>query len=108
MSRAQYKVGDYTVAFGVDHTPMGAFWQVFKNGECVVEGDALFGVQVHEPELFDPVSGFPDGALKFVAQLREAWSPQTCNFTEEQVIGLAKTFGPLPDGFERKVRELWD
>lgn len=73
MGRAQVSNDKYTFAFGVDHTPMGCFIQVWEKaakGENPemdamdapqIDADEMFGIRVHNktldrnPNLFDVV-----------------------------------------------------
>jgi hypothetical protein len=111
MSRATFTSEKFVFAFGVDHTAMGTFFQIwykYYHGENSaspdVEADSLFGVVItreefvkeHAPEAWDYVQKIKAAGLKGK------------NLTEEDIIAVGKGLGITNPNFEKKVYELWD
>lgn len=98
MSRASFSNDKYTFAFGVDHTPMGCFFQIWERaaegeiplldetGSPQVEADELFHLDVKN-----------DKTLERNPALTRALEPlrQTSRYlrNEETIIGIGKALG---------------
>jgi hypothetical protein len=110
MSRAVVNNEKYRFAFGVDHTPMGCFFQVYEKaakGENPeldetdtphIDADEMFGLRInHLPTLErNPVLAKQIKRLSYEpAYLR----------TEETIINIGKVLG---FDIAKRVYELWD
>jgi len=113
MSRATVSNDKYKLAFGIDHTPMGCFFQLYEKaakGECPeddetdrpqIGADEVFGLDIANPKTLErnPKLAFifKDWTTKerIVSYLR----------TEKYVIEIGKA---CDLDIEKKVYELWD
>lgn len=103
MSRASETNARYTMAFGVDHTPMGCFFQVYEKDHETEEGgpgvqaDELYGVKIEDKGILErnPTLAKRIGEINDLAMLRD----------EAVIAGVGKALGL---DVERKVYELWD
>ena len=105
MSRESVSNDRYTLAFGVDHTPMGCFFQLWEKaakgedpesdgmGQPQIQGDEHFGMAVHNPNTVRRNREL-ETALRYVT-LRN----------EETVIKIGKACGL---NVVREVHELWN
>lgn len=110
MSRKSVSNDKYTMAFGVDHTPMGAFFQIWElaaEGENEemdgmeapqIDCDELFGLRVHPPTLNR------NRPLKEALRVFEQ-SPKAAVRTESAVCEVAWSLG---FNINKDVYELWD
>lgn len=118
MSRKSVSNVRYTLAFGVDRTPMGTFVQVFDktwkdNNEYdspIVEVDALFGIQVYNQDLVDAneqlssvVKMLEDDFSKYKLEHKEY-----PNLAENDIICVAKSLNLCDDNLPKTIHELWD
>ncbi len=116
MSRYQVSNERYTFAFGVDHTPMGTFFQIWDKkierdeyDTPHAEYDALFGLQIHHVAVVAT-----NQPLRFLLQLyEEVWEQakqegRGTNLTEGMILDCAYALGWQIETLERKVHELWD
>lgn len=104
MSRKTIRTCEYSLSFGVDHTPMGCFFQLYEttakgeNPEAdeydtpQVEADELFGLKIHNPKTLDRNP-----------KLREALGYRTLR-NEEAIINIGKACGL---DVAKDVYELW-
>jgi len=106
MSRKQVRNPRYTFAFGVDHTPMGCFFQVWENvakGENPeadefdtpqVEADEMYGLRISNAKTLERNPALAR-LLNSVAALRN----------EETVIAIGTALGFK---VSKEVYDLWD
>ncbi len=108
MSRRTASNDRYTMAFGVDHTPMGCFFQIWEKvaeGEHPeqdemdapqIEGDELFGIRAHNPNTMT--------RNRALGATIEGLAKTTLR-NEKTIIALGKSLGL---SIEKDVHELWD
>lgn len=111
MSRYVINNEKYTMAFGVDHTPMGAFFQLYENAAAGEDPDAdeteqpqidcdeMYGLRIHNQKTLDRNPKLASAIKVFVDHARNAVR------TEEHVINLGKACGL---DIEQAVFKLWD
>src|SRR5436305_1420994 len=110
MSRAVVNNDKYRFAFGVDHTPMGCFFQIYEKaakGENPeldetdiphVDADEMFGLRVnHTPTLAR------NPAL--TQQIKRLCYEPARLRAEETIIGIGRVLG---FDITKQVYELWD
>lgn len=122
MSRATFTNAKYTFVFGVDHTPMGTFFQVYDRGipkddedTPHFEYDALFGPRGDKrPEVTEALNS--NGKLfRVIDEFKKMWPTNkergTTNLGVQHIVEVARALGftkPDIDVIQRKAYELWD
>lgn len=108
MSRAAESNDRYILAFGVDHTPMGCFFQLFETAaegenpegdemdQPQIDADEMYGIRVHNPKTLErnPTLGY----------LIPKLTKQSLR-NEETIIEIGKACGL---DVAKRVYELWD
>ena len=110
MSRARFSNDKYSFVFGVNHTPMGCFFQVWElaaEGELPdqddtdmpqVEADEMYGLSVSNTRTLER-----NPALKRALEKLSKSSKYLRN--EETIIDIGKSLGFY---VSKMVYELWD
>ena len=116
MSRTQVRNQRYTLAFGVDHTPMGPFLQIwdalFKDDydSPLVDIDSMFGVRIKSQENLDANPRLAE-LVSTISQMYKDFKKQQGvypNLSTEAVLMVAGVLGLRGPALERQVYELWD
>lgn len=114
MSRAQYQSDRYTFAFGVDHTPMGPFLQLWDKDLPIdeydtphIDIDAMYGIRIADPSVLNN-QALDAAVQKIAAGFR---FPTHVNMSARHVVSVLKALDfPWQEhgDIERKIYELWD
>lgn len=106
MSRAQVENDRYKFAFGVDHTPMGCFFQIW---EKAAEGEVPEMDETDTPQVeADEMCGWRISNVKTLERnpvLAKALAPFGNLRNEETVIAIGKAMG---FDVSKEVFMLWD
>ena len=103
MSRREAGNADYQIVFGVDHTPMGCFFQIYESivkddEQPQIRFDELYGLTVNEPKTLERNS-------KLDRVIRTLRDNNDYIRNEEILIAIGKALGL---DIEKDVFELWD
>lgn len=119
MSREQMSNDRYTFAFGVDHTPMGCFlqlWEKKAEGEDEeadgmdmpqVEADEMYGYRLTNSNTLER----NDELNRVLMALSKAFAMSehvSWLRDEENIIAIGVACGFDRNKLEKSVRELWD
>jgi hypothetical protein len=100
MSRCDKSNDQYLMAFGVDHTPMGCFFQIWKQGEEKpgISVDELYGIKIRDKEIL-----INNPTLKVILDCFLDGSKSLRN--EEHICQVGRSLGL---DIQKEVWKLWD